>query len=912
MKNNFEKLNQQSIAQDEDKKSQESPEKQISIESSVKWREQNIAERTHAEALSGESYEDTAAALGSVEELRDFREKLRDVPFSSFHEVVEEMTNISKARLSEEERSGRIERLVDVMEERVSRLSPRVADLYAGILSEIKGEQYEPQYDITVRKIAELRQEGDMDILFSSRASWDMKLNRIETRLTDYLSGAKALDRREGRDMDDDIRKWREEELKKAPTKPPARRNESKPGVDPMERLKEGERAPAIWSINPAYGGYFKEQSFAKWDSRGNVWTEEEYAYSDPRLVPLCEEEDHKRGVINLTMSAEALSGQWIGLPIPYTHDLHEIEAGGRACSIQQDQNGDLVVFVGGDAGEEVEIKVVLAPSPDKKFTSRPENAVAPDMPSEFSEETNNKLGEIKIKNRGNIKRASALASFVRSRVKYLAPKDQAEGDYYNNFYNTHPNGFAGAVDEIKQADCDVANTYFAALCAKINIPVRHCVGHSVKGRDERGASSINSGTGHGWSEVWDEVKKEWDRMDATPSGDSQLEDEKEQEGGESVPGDYGGQEAIRPSDEELEELRKKLAERKEELSYTKEERRLAEGAAIELKEARQIIKEINEAERTRLPNGELVIDALSRLFNAIAESRKTKAPAYDGPVRKREGGERIEDIVRHKIGAMAGDTDPMSREKASEETKEEKIIGGFDLYMIGDKSGSMRSTVEGERLWETQRRAEYLIFSSLHSFERNLKRAGLLKENALSVRTQGISFRGDDPEDIDLDKPLSSDFSAKDKVKMWRSLTEQGFGNGDEEALSYVYEQIKKEMKENEKGGGKDNRLRLVIACSDGGYVGAEGQMQALAKELHKLNTIVVGMGLTETAATVSAVMENPPYSRGDIVSNIDDLPAMVAKYVVLEAVKLFPEKARENARRTIESAIDKFKNIK
>ena len=33
---------------------------------------------------------------------------------------------------------------------------------------------------------------------------------------------------------------------------------------------------------------------------------------------------------------------------------------------------------------------------------------------------------------------------------------------------------------------------------------------------------------------------------------------------------------------------------------------------------------------------------------------------------------------------------------------------------MIGDKSGSMRSTVEGERLWETQRRAEYLIFFPL------------------------------------------------------------------------------------------------------------------------------------------------------------------------------------------------------
>jgi hypothetical protein len=27
----------------------------------------------------------------------------------------------------------------------------------------------------------------------------------------------------------------------------------------------------------------------------------------------------------------------------------------------------------------------------------------------------------------------------------------------------------------LKKADCDVENTYFAALCARLNIPVRHC-----------------------------------------------------------------------------------------------------------------------------------------------------------------------------------------------------------------------------------------------------------------------------------------------------------------------------------------------------------------------------------------------------------------------------------------------------
>jgi len=876
--------------------------------------ENNILERTHAEALSGESYEDASAALGSIETLQAFRKKLRYVPFGSFHEVIETVTNINRMRLSKEEKGEHIEQLTNLMEEKSNRFSPRVADLYMRMIAEIRGETYECKYKEVETLMSELKKRGiegqmsDLEVLFSPDQSWQIKLNRIETRLTGTLEGLRTLDEREGREMNDDIRKWREDELKKAPKNPPERRGESKPGVDPMERLKEGEKAPAIWSINPAYGGYYKEQSFSVWDSTRNVWTEDKHVYSVAETVPLCDKGGSGQK-LNLTMQSKVFAGKWVTLPAPYTHSLHKVEAGGRDCSARKDQNGDLVIYVEGN-GEEVELNVVLAPYSDKKFTSKVEDVRVPDMPSEFSEETDEKLEEIKNKKRGNIAKAEAIASYVMKRVKYLAPKDHNESNRYNSAYNTHPKGFAGAVDEIKEADCDVTNTYFAALCAKLNIPVRHCIGHSVKGKDEHGNSIIHSGTGHGWSEVWDEVNKEWVRKDATPPGDSQLEEQEEQDSSESIPGDYGEQEAIVPTDEEIEELREKLAEQKEKLSYTKEERQLAEHAGIELKEARQIVKEINEAEKTRLPNGELVIDVLSKLFSAIVEARRTTVIAYDGPVRRREGGEAIENIVRHKIGMLSGDTDPVSREKPSEGIKEEKIIGGFDLYIIGDKSGSMGSTVEGEALWKIQRRAEYLIFSSLHHFEKDLKRAGLQKKDMLSVRTQGVSFRGSGEDDIDLDKPLSSEFSPQDKVEMWRSLTKAGGGNGDPEALGYVYEQIKAEIEER---GKEDNRLRLVIACSDGGYIGDDSaRMQLLAQELHKLNVIVVGMGLTETAKNVPVVMDNPPYSRGDITRDINDLPALVAKHLISEAIKLFPEKAKENAKQFIEKSLNKFKNIK
>lgn len=358
--------------------------------------------------------------------------------------------------------------------------------------------------------------------------------------------------------------------------------------------------------------------------------------------------------------------------------------------------------------------------------------------------------------------------------------------------------------------------------------------------------------------------------------------------------------------------MRKKMEERKEKLSYTKEERQIAEATGIELKEARQIVKEINEAERTRLSNGELAVDVMARLFDAIAESRKRELPAFTGPVRRSEGGEAITNLIAHYIGAEAGETDPMSRERSVTEIKEEKLLNGVDVYVIGDKSGSMRGIADGEALWKIQRKFEYLLFGALYRFNYDLGKAHLPAEKGLDVRTMGISFRGDNIEDIDLDKPLSPRFTAEDKVRMWHSLGEAGGGNGDVTAISYLYQKIKEEKEEMARQGIEDNRLRVVVAYSDGGYVGAEAEMRAWTEEMSKLKTVVVGIGLTESAATVPIVMHNPPKSFGEVVSNMDELVVATARHIVMQAIKLFPEKARQDAIKLIEEIINKFSVIK
>jgi hypothetical protein len=830
------------------------------------------------EKLSTESYEESADALNEIKALRDWRTKSRSSSFSPFYRLFESSGGISQASGSPDE----IKKIKQSLSDRMLRYSqgftPRVADLFKAMLSEMDGTSYAPQFEETSQKIQELRESGDLDLLFSGDTPYEVKTNRIETRLMGELRGRRALDRRD--------RKLEERPTEERPAVPPPARDESKPGMDEMERGKEGEMPPAIWTISPAYGGYYKEQSFDTWDDQNNKWKQGNYEYADIKAA-LPDLEDLKE---SKQISASLPAGQWTRLPLPYNHWLSTEKL---SCQVKVDQNGDCIVY--SESGGPTAFEVIKG-DPSRPM---PQPEGLQEFTPKFQEETFNRLKEIAVSKKGNIAKARAAAGWTMKRLNY------SNDSSFNQIYDSHPNGYVAAIDEHRQADCDVANTYFASLCSVLGIPVCHVVGHMVKGKDKEGNSRITSGTGHAWSEIWDEVESKWVRIDATPLGDPQLE--QEESDGESIPGDYGEREAVGPSDEYLAELERKLVELTEQLSYSTDERQLAEAAGVELSEARQIVKEITEAENTRLPNGQRVVDMLSQLFSLIIEARRTATPDDTGPLRKQEGGEEIDDIVAHKIGIKAHETDPRSRQRPYEKEAIEQVFGGFDLYMIGDKSGSMSETVDGEAKWRIQRRAEYLIFSALNRFEKNLTKANLRSKQPLTVRSEGISFR--DSNEIDEDKPLTNDFSATDKVKLWRSLGNQGSGNGDVAALTHIYQKINAEHESIEQQVKVDDRLRIIIACSDG-YPDNPGGVRSLAESLGKLNSVVVGLGLTETASAVPTIF-NTPNSRGEVVLDINHLPAVVAKHVILEATKLFPEKSKQSTERIIASILDKFNSI-
>jgi len=775
-------------------------------------------------------------------------------------------------------------------------MSPRVVDYYKALLHKVIGtkEEYNAFFSETADEIKRREESGDLDIFFSGEKEWKFKLDRIKKRALPFLKGARSLDRRTGKTMDDDVKEWRQKQLKNASDTPHGVSNESQPGVDPMERLEEGEWSPSIWSINPPWGGYYKERSYSEWDEDEKKWRQTGHEYKEARPTILSRHRTAKGGAVEIVLGAHIKPHEWISLPIPYTHSFSIIEADGEKVIVKQDQFGDLVFKV--KSKESVDVKITLVPDEKKCFTHEGDRALkCPVFRSTFSEETVKKLDEIRKSGKSGIEMARNLKIFVLSTTRYIKPKDINESEYYNNYYRTHKNGFAGAVDEIKKGDCDVINTYYAALCSELGIATRHCVGHMVNNKNDKGGASINSGSGHAWTEVWNGLDGKWDRIDATPAGDPNMEDQNSLEGDSKMVGDYGEQ-PQQNADELIEKLKKKLLDHKEEVSYTLEEREMARASGVEMSEARKIIREIKEVELLRLPNGERISDVLYSLFKSIIQSRKAIMAVYDGPVRKREGGRRIKHLVRHVIATKAGESDPMTRELEKDEEKQEELQSGMDLYLIGDKSGSMCS-LEGEQsLWKMQRKAAYLILNSLHRFSKEVKKSGLSADNTLSIRSQCLTFRGQKPEQLDLDKPLTDDFSDQDKVRMWHSMGKEFGSNGEVEALKQVFAQIVNEVDEKKLLGLKDNKLRLVIMCSDGQFVGGEEVVKKMLEDMGEMNVVIVGIGLGKEAKAVKVLFNNPPNSHGEVAEDLSVLPGILAKYVVGQAFRLYPEKKGKN----------------
>lgn len=64
----------------------------------------------------------------------EFRQKISKIPFASFSGFIENISNLEKLPLSKEQKKEQLEKIVSSAEENLSRMSPRVADLFEAMI----------------------------------------------------------------------------------------------------------------------------------------------------------------------------------------------------------------------------------------------------------------------------------------------------------------------------------------------------------------------------------------------------------------------------------------------------------------------------------------------------------------------------------------------------------------------------------------------------------------------------------------------------------------------------------------------------------------------------------------------------------------------------------------------------------
>lgn len=131
----------------------------------------------------------------------------------------------------------------------------------------------------------------------------------------------------------------------------------------------------------------------------------------------------------------------------------------------------------------------------------------------------------------------------------------------------------------------------------------------------------------------------------------------------------------------------------------------------------------------------------------------------------------------------------------------------------------------------------------------------------------------------------MNGKFDEKDEVKKWRNLANTEMGRGSDEAMEYIYQEIREKLegKDINVGNGEtDKCLIFAIGMFDGKFSSEETQKtHQYAEILGKMGGVVIlGAELTKTANNIPVVF-NAEYSRGDYADNFNDLPVIVAKYL-------------------------------
>lgn len=624
------------------------------------------------------------------------------------------------------------------------------------------------------------------------------------------------------------------------------------PTMDEMQKGKE-EITEGEYIVHPAYGGYYRGIVCEQWDAAALEWQALQRtlsSVSEAACVP--ETRRTMRGFL------QAEKPQAVDLPYQFAIDPSSLPQG---LTTFQDQYG--VWYLRNDAKESRVCEWSIAKMTSYKANTLPPSVLTRGMAT-LPPELQSLVQESNDARMPPIERARAIVSSVRRGLKY------SNNEQLSQLYRSDPARFFTQIWEHKEADCDVANTLASEVLHQAGLQVRMVGGHSISGQTKEGSAVLHGGTRHAWLEVFDPHAQHWVRLDATPAGDPNVDEEQQEEDLEPRPeGDYGEQDAELLSDDDLEKLRQEIedAEKRREQREENPITRYAKEANCSLDEAKKVLEKI----QTLRQRHSSVLEECRRVWHEAVKKNLTVQQVYSGPVPPDIGDDIDDDsIVAIPIAQRSHDPLPLAFTVPQQQEKVERSFGGYELYIGADRSQSMNDVdpASGRRKKDAQRDAVFLFVDSVMQNVLEMKRAGKLK-HAMPVRICVATF-GKQNEIV---LPLTEQWGPPEQVKLYRILDDCA-DNGTPDHLAL--QMLQKEM---EKSPSRDDPKmhRAVLMFADGGSDNA-GLVRQELEQIRGKGIIAGGFGMTEAGKAMEAVYAPD----GRTIERIEQLPDIGVRYVV------------------------------
>lgn len=542
------------------------------------------------------------------------------------------------------------------------------------------------------RKIYEMQIKPALDWLIEK----DLEKIAEESRQTMKGSG-KPDEERKGKGENDSI--------------PPQSEN-IQPGGDTKEK-KEGEPAAALFSVSPFFGGYYKQLRFNHFDPDTLEWQKPENEFREATV-------ERYDTLGTRIIFGKIQGGSPLSIPLPYDWiidpDSLVTDAPEGSAGISRSQDGLWYLNIDDDGVFTYQIRACRKQTRGEDIRPK-ESKIEGNLPTELKE----KIEELKKNNLPQLRLKREIIKFIRDGLKYET------SDELNAYYKQKPAEVFERIWQKKEANCYWANTLAARVLSEIDDQWAYISGFSVREKDEQGNAILHSGNGHGWLEGWDDLSRRAVRLDATPKGDPNVDEEQQEKDLEGDPpagggeGDYGESEDEVMSEKQVKERIKEMKGQKENKEQKKmtladpEEIRFAELAECTPEQAKEFLKALDRVREIKDARGIPISELLKLEWKKIITERKIEMNEYRGPVRMDEG-DNLEDPVSARIDILSKEFNPIGFEKLAREEKIETEFGGIDIYFSFDLSGSMSGSdgASGRSKADVQRDVALLFADSL------------------------------------------------------------------------------------------------------------------------------------------------------------------------------------------------------